>query len=332
MGRSLVTATATAMTLWIAAIAWPSGHPSGGATSAPQMSPISAAASAGGTIEHRYRVIGKIRLLFFWTGGTVVGGARLTKQIADEASSLALLVGSDPDIAPRRLNQWGYVREVVRPDGADVFAVKNLTSASPIMPGKTTSSASGPFGAMCSSVNGSQVRSIVTAFAPDKSVTYKRFGQMLDALVAVPEWTAKDVEQPPGAAPGFLTALERVTRGAGTGASHETKVTYAFNGNLFDLVLQNQKLLRNRMVGAALFDRLVRDELTITERASGEVTDLVATFEPDGKFAPVQLIVQPNFWLNIEVQRDDEADVPADPASDASTLTRIENICLAARP
>jgi len=41
----------------------------------------------------------------------------------------------------------------------------------------------------------------------------------------------------------------------------------------------------------------------------------------------VQIFYQPSFWLRIEIQLDDDADVPADPATDGATLSRIRAIC-----
>ena len=64
------------------------------------------------TADHRYRIIGKVRLLLFWIGNDNVGGARVTWR-ADEGGrhAIALLVGTEPTRAPRGINQWGYVGE-----------------------------------------------------------------------------------------------------------------------------------------------------------------------------------------------------------------------------
>lgn len=47
---------------------------------------------------------------------------------------------------------------------------------------------------------------------------------------------------------------------------------------------------------------------------------------------PVQIFYQPSFWLSVELRLDDGADVPADPATDGSVLTRIRSICRTVAP
>jgi hypothetical protein len=79
-------------------------------TAAPRFPTARPAADHGGSAlatvaEHRYRIIGKLRLALFWVGRDDVGGARMTWRSDGTTSALTLLVGSDPQRAPRGLNQ-----------------------------------------------------------------------------------------------------------------------------------------------------------------------------------------------------------------------------------
>ena len=58
-------------------------------------------------VSHRYRIAGKVRLLFLWAGSDRVGTARITWQQDSTVSAISLLIGSDPQRAPRGLNEWG---------------------------------------------------------------------------------------------------------------------------------------------------------------------------------------------------------------------------------
>lgn len=74
--------------------------------------------------DYRYRIAGKVRMLFFWSGRDDVGGARLTWR-GGEHTTAALLAGSHPERAPKRLNQWIYLREDGSANSAEVFAVRS---------------------------------------------------------------------------------------------------------------------------------------------------------------------------------------------------------------
>src|SRR2546427_8297499 len=60
--------------------------------------PLSSRETAEGlppVAEHRYRIAGKVRLLFFWVGSDNVGRARVTWQRAPSTSAISLLIGSE---------------------------------------------------------------------------------------------------------------------------------------------------------------------------------------------------------------------------------------------
>jgi hypothetical protein len=76
--------------------------------------------------EYRYRVVGKLRMAVIWAKHDDIGSARMTWRSDPNSSAVTLMVGSDPQRAPRSLNKWGYVREEVRSDRAEVFTVRSL--------------------------------------------------------------------------------------------------------------------------------------------------------------------------------------------------------------
>ena len=78
-------------------------------------------------VDHLYRIIGKVRFVVFWASADDVGGARITWRASDRDSIVSLLIGSEPQRAPRQVNEWGYIREEVTVIVATVFGIRTVT-------------------------------------------------------------------------------------------------------------------------------------------------------------------------------------------------------------
>src|SRR5262249_3658213 len=63
--------------------------------------------------EHFFyrRGVGVRPLRVFGTSGGGGGGAPVTRGRGSEYGRSSLLIGPDPDRAPRRINRWGYIQE-----------------------------------------------------------------------------------------------------------------------------------------------------------------------------------------------------------------------------
>jgi len=283
--------------------------------------------------EHRYRIAGRVRLALFWVGRDDVGSARMSWQTDGTTSALTLLIGSDPQRAPRRLNQWGYLREELRPESAQVFSLRSVDDD-----GGDASAGfeigDGPdFGISCASIGDDEVSSR-RAKVSGHGVTYRMFEQLLDRLPADSRWEHRQMRRPAGADAGFLTAIQHAIRLADTtAAERSTKrfqpVTYVYNDSVYDLTIQRRDLLGLTTIGARRFEQLVRMDFSIRNRRTGDVSKFGITYSPENGTMPlpVQIFYQPSFWLRIELRLDDTADVPADPASDDSVLRRIRAVC-----
>ncbi|MGE5245715.1 MAG: hypothetical protein ACM3SQ_15945 [Betaproteobacteria bacterium] len=283
--------------------------------------------------EYRYRIIGKIRLLFFWVSRDDVGGARMSSYANGDRSALALLVGSEPGRAPRGLNEWGYMREEVGPRDAATFMVRSLSEAPDSPPSAGGRAAPEPrFGAVCADVRESGVRSMMTKFNVGRDVTFRMFDRLLDGIETAPQWKPLRTSPPAGAAPGFLTAMQRLLHVSAADPhppAAASRVAYFYNDAIYDLELRRTEALGSLVIDERRFERLLRSDLAIRSRQTNDVTKVAVTFDPAGAYAfvPVRIEFQPNWWLRVELRLDEAADVPSDPGADAASLARIRDIC-----
>ena len=279
--------------------------------------------------EHRYRIVGKLRMAVIWSKHDDIGTARMTWRSDPNSSAMTLMVGSDPQRAPRSLNKWGYLREEVRSDRAEVFTVRSL-GGSEASSATDYTAAEGPlFGASCSSIGNTDVTGAKTTVSA-AGVTYRMFDRLLDRIALAPQWHGKHTTRPAGADAGFLNALQHVIRTGRTDSTAKASpIAYIYNSNIYDLTIQGSHQLGRTTVGSRTFEQLIRTDVAIRNRTTEEISKFAVTYSPDraGTPLPIQIFCQPNFWLSVELRLDDTADVPPDPASDISALARIRAIC-----
>jgi hypothetical protein len=278
-------------------------------------------------VEHRYRIVGKVRLALIWMARDDVGAARMTFRSDGTTSSLALLVGSNPDRAPHNLNEWSYLREEVGPDRTDVFTLRSLGSED--VPAQAALPAAGSsFGVSCVSIDERQIASAKTTVSAD--ATYWMFDRVLEQVAASRQWQAQQMPRPAGAAPGFLSALQHALRLGRRGAAAATPpIAYVYNNALYELSARDSEALGATRIGSRSFARLVRTDFSVHNRATGDVTRFRVTYTPDDDSTPlpVQILYRPSFWLRVELRLDDSVSVPADPAEDDAVRSRIRAIC-----
>ena len=63
------------------------------------------------TMQHVYRMAGRVRIFLLWVTRDDVGVGVITWREGAARKAYELLIGSDPAKAPGRLNRWGYLIE-----------------------------------------------------------------------------------------------------------------------------------------------------------------------------------------------------------------------------
>jgi hypothetical protein len=290
--------------------------------------------------EHRYRIIGKVRFLLFWIGNDNVGGARVTWRTSENGRrAIALLIGSEPRRAPRRINEWGYIREEAQREGTDVFGIRSIADAKSLDEAEARlAQGTGPalFGVVCSKVTATDDFASTSSVRVPADVTYHDFDRLLDAVSSSTHWLRHRAARPAGAQAGFLTALESLIEKSvenaqdGAGPNREApSAPYMYKGAVFDLRLSHTDRIAQLQIGSDVFRDLIRGEFTIHHRTSGYTTRFAITYGRSGALAkvPVQATYQPRWWLKLELVLDEQLAVPPDPGDSEATTDRIREIC-----
>lgn len=278
--------------------------------------------------EHHYQVNGRVRLLLvLWTGRDDVGLGRIVWRGSDEARAFELLIGTDPDRAPRRLNRWGYLAEVLRGDETTVVGVMTESDERSIEEARARLATEATRATTLLKALRSVVTRDETLAAPAEvqvpgRLTYADARAALEAIDRAPASQGlKRRPLPPGTRPGFLTAAaellhEAVARARTGRPLHRPtlSVPFVYNATLFDLALEEATLLDRFELKGEEYRRVARGRFVVRNRATGRRTSFTLAFGTDGPLAevPIQVVYQPHWWLQIElVHTPDPTERPA---------------------
>jgi hypothetical protein len=277
--------------------------------------------------DHRYRASGAVRpFLLFWISRDNVGGARITRRQAPDGSvSLEMLTGSDPQRAPFGTNRWGYIREVIRGQDADLVAVKTDTAEETIEEAKSAVRNKNARGTLVFIREHVSTREAVawSAIADvGRDVSFRDLDFVLERMRAVGNWQERRIARPPDARPGFLTAFtDMMDSTAKVWSSAPAKrdaaprmVTYIHRAELFDLHQDQIESVDSAAIGNGEHVAAVRARFRVWNRQSKQWSgDFVALYGVSGALAgvPLRLTYQPRWWLRTELTLDDAAEYSA---------------------
>lgn len=265
-----------------------------------------------------------------------VGGARVAFRDGGGAHRISLLIGSDPERAPRRINEWGYIREEVADGSASIFGVRTTTDgASPrdAEDHRTARGNAAEFGVLCGAIEGDHSKSCTTTVRAAGDLTYRDTPRVLDLIERVPRFNTRVVPRPADTVPGFLTALDQLMRTTAAdtirGQGRQSPVAFVYKDNVYDLRPVRTVRVPELRTPARVFRDLLRSDITIWNRKSGEAGAFSVTYGTTGPMAGVAVMAryQPRWWFRIELVLDDRVDVPPDPLDDAAIDQRVRSVC-----
>jgi len=264
--------------------------------------------------QYHYSMTARVRpLLLFWISRSGVGDATVTRQRAPEQTRYSLLIGSDPDRAPRRINRWGYIEEEIRGAEAHLIGVMTQSDEESLEQADANlrAQAAGrhPFNVIQATVNGDRATSLVTTIAAPEDYTFRQVRAALD-LVRRESSAGKSrvIQLPPGTRPGFLAALADAMH-----ATSASPITYVYHGRLYELRQTRVQKIASFQIGRAWYGAAAVGDFVITSMHDGEQTRFSMTYGTSGSFAdvPLKVTYQPRWWMQVELIIDDAGRAPA---------------------
>jgi hypothetical protein len=288
---------------------------------------------AGGHWE--YIMTGRVRLLFFWVGRDDVGGGIIRRGPAPadaQMEVIQLLVGSDPERAPRRVNRWGLATEAVHRSsangGADASAFFGfMTRASSDASAEETKQQmemekAGKgflYQTVVSHLNGSDGVAKTVPFASSTEFT-------LHELAAAQQRVFQEFNDQPGKiritppelrsrcprVRGFLASVAELVDGAIGRGQKRAEVCYLHYGELYTLRLADAAHVAEKKIEVDLrtepkqtyaraYRNLLNAKFEIINHQTGKKSRFELLLGTEGALrgAPVQITYQPNWWFQV---------------------------------
>ena len=274
-------------------------------------------------VEHRYRMLGRVRPLLFWISRDDIGEAQVTWREAGNGVGYELLIGSDPERAPRRINRWGYIGEERKGSDARVFGVMKQSNEESLSEAEAHIASEGRqsghvFKAIQSWTTLESSEARVLTIRSDRDLTFRDIDPLMNLIAASGhDAVIRRVALPAGAQPGFLTALADLIHRS-VDAHRRQPVTslptpsalYVYNGGLHDLTVRSSRLVRSVQSGGHQYRDVIESSFDSKSRASGLVTRFQIAYGTTGSLAeiPVHAVYQPRWWLEVQLFLDDKKD------------------------
>ncbi len=286
--------------------------------------PPAAAPAPGITQRHHYMMSARVRpLLLFWIGRSNVGDAVVTRDATPHEARYSLLIGSDPDRAPRRINRWGYIEERVRGDAATVVGLMTESDEESVEEAETNlrreGSGAHTFKVIHATIDAEQSRSVVTAVGAPADYSFRQVRALL-ALAndgGTAAGRSRVVRLPRGTRPGFLSALAEIIHAQADSARAGTlragtPLTYVYHGKLYELRGASVQFKPTFEVSSSRYARVVSAQFVTKSLADGEETRFDLSYALDGRLAEVPLAVsyQPRWWMQVNLVLADDVAFP----------------------
>jgi hypothetical protein len=269
-------------------------------------------AGPSGVERYHYTISARIRpLVVFWLTRSGVGAAVVTRRQAPGEASYSLLIGSDPDRTPMRVNRWGYIEEEIRGAEAHLIGLMTESDEESIEQAEANirkqPTGQHPFKVIQATIDGDHASSRVTSIATPEDYTFRQMRTVLGlALRGSSDATSRVVRLPPGTRPGFLAALTDSMH-----AAPATRITYVYHGRLYELRQTHTQKIPNLEIARASFGPATAADFVIVNMQDGEETRFSMTYGTGDRFpgVPLKVSYQPRWWMRVDLAIDNTNDV-----------------------
>ncbi|MBI3491956.1 MAG: hypothetical protein HY047_09275 [Acidobacteria bacterium] len=257
-------------------------------------------------------------LMLFWISRSGVGNATVTWRRSPGETQYSLLIGSDPDRAPRRINRWGYIEEQVRGADASLIGLMTESDEDSIEDAEAglRKQANGQhtFKVIRATINADQARSVVTTISTPEDYSFHKVRTVLELAERESSGgNPRVVPLPAGTRPGFLSALAELVH-AGVESVHTSgrirpaaAIAYIYHGKIYELRATRAQWLPELLVGTTHYGRVITTEFAITNTSSRETTRFSMSYGTDGPLAeiPITMTYRPRWWMQVDLALDD---------------------------
>jgi hypothetical protein len=274
--------------------------------------------------RHHYAINARVRpLLLFWISPSGVGDAILTRRQGPSDAAYSLLIGSDPDRAPRRINRWGYIDEEIRGAEATLIGLMTESDEDSIEQAEANirKQAGGrTFKIIRATVDGNEARSVVTSVDAPADYSFRQVDAVLDfARTKSSPGKTRVIQLPAGTRPGFLAALAEMMHAHAiqwrTSARIDPghPIPYVYHGRILELTATRTQPMASVRVNGISYTNVIKSDFEVRSTYDGELTRFSMTYGADGALAetPIAASYQPRWWLQIDLALDDTTSGPA---------------------
>lgn len=265
--------------------------------------------------EARYRVTARIRPLLFWTGPREIGAAVIGWTLPGRnAIRLELLIGTDPDRTPRRINRWGYVAETSCGGVVELIGLMTQSDEQTIQDAdaRTQGDARTQQGyrAIRASVLRGEADAEVFVLSQPAYLTYRDVRTVLDRVP--PHGRPTRVHLSGDTEPGFLLAVagvldENLADYAATQRVRPAGArTYLYGTQRYDLTVRSSQVISSGRSATMPQSDLIETEFEIRNQTTRATNSFRITCVAAGPFAraPVRILYRPRWWLEVSLVLD----------------------------
>jgi hypothetical protein len=267
---------------------------------------------------HAYRMAGRVRPLLFWISQKNVGSGVIVWRGGEGATAYELLIGTDPAIAPRGINRWGYIVEDARGGATHVFALMTTDAEAKMSDVRGQKDkgqeARGRFKAIDARVDAGAVCAATGTFDTERDLPLQEVSglvrNMRDRLTTVAPY---DGVLPAGARPGFLSAVAELmtdtisARRNGGGALARLRgrtIGYVHGPFLLDMSLVDVDPSETAGLPPGFAGQApLHASFEARSRATGDRYRFELDYPTTGPLTGVPLVIryQPRWWLQVEL-------------------------------
>ena len=280
------------------------------ASSAPPVEgerPARSAVSRTAWEEHHYSLTARVRpLALFWITRTDIGDAVVTRHREDGHAQYSLLIGSDPDRAPLRINRWGYLEEELHGSTARLVGLMTESEEESMKDAEAhvrqAKRGRSTFRVIQATAEGETAWSRVSSLTTRDEYTYRHVQTVLRLAQTASAGQSRIVRLPPDTRAGFLAAIADAMH-----MPSANPITYVYYGRLYELRRLRADYVPDARIAGVSYGPAIAAEFLITSTYDGEQTRFSMTYGARGRFeeVPLRATYQPRWWMQIELTIDD---------------------------